>query len=263
MRLRAGDDGYQRLLSTSYTIFPERPDPAEAARGRAPRADPESALPPAPDRIPVEELPALPARDAGYYTEPCCGICIVLVLSILFSLVVTSVRSAVVDDERASSDEKYIANVCVMAVFAEASTAVLMLLYLLFASSGVIRRSPKTCYPIPPTVEDLLRRGESLEALQSHGEGGNIKGEALKKDRPDMPDGSYCVRCLVWRPNAADVHHCRTCGRCVVGFDHHCGVLGRCIVRRNMPCFSTLVVMLFAGPVTAMVAMQVSSPGIE
>jgi hypothetical protein len=311
MHRTADDEGYQRLdIEEAYPV-----------------------------RIPIVNLPALPGRDAGYYTEPCCGICVVLVLSLLLSLLVSSVHSAVVDDDRASSDDKYVANICVLAIFAEAGTAVLMTLYLLLAGAGVIRRSPKTCYPMPPQVEELLRndpQGGSLDSLkdnipwkedkefkvdidnkierdlgiqwdsqtlrinkvvtgghvqqwnETHQQGAMKPGDYIvgvngRKDvqgivnecnqnqrlelvfkrvqehRPDMPEGSYCVRCLVWRPH--DAHHCRTCGRCVAGFDHHCGVFGRCIVQGNMPCFSMLIGMLFAGPITAMIAMQVSSPG--
>lgn len=58
----------------------------------------------------------------------------------------------------------------------------------------------------------------------------NITGSSADH-RKNVTKGNhvYCVRCRLWRPENAVVHHCRKCQRCVVDFDHHCDVLGRCV----------------------------------
>merc|ERR1712045_605794 len=126
-------------------------------------------------------------------------------------------------------------------------------LYLLMGGAGVIRRTAKVCYPMPPEVEEGLLRNGNLTELD------NIEG-------PDNSEtmGTYCVRCLVWRPPKKwmmDAHHCSTCQRCVKGFDHHCGVFGRCIVRGNMSCFALMLGMLPAGIVTTVLALAVLAMG--
>jgi len=189
-------------------------------------------------RIPLRDLPALPSRGQGFFMEPLCGIFVVGIFSMMFVGMVHAIGASN-EDLKEKGVVKEMSVVPMYLVWAEAGVAALCVLFLLFGGSGVIRRSEKTCYPMPPEVEQRLRTRRSLEGLT------NVEG-------PEK--SSYCVRCLVWRPpvTAKDkTHHCVVCSRCVKGFDHHCGVFGRCIVRGNMPCFVVLIAMLPAGFVTA------------
>ena len=127
--------------------------------------------------------------------------------------------------------------------------ALVCLLAIMWADPGTVRRSEATCFPVPDAVAEKLRRGESLATI------GNITRDGR----------TYCVRCLVWRPNdggrsggragSSLTHHCQTCNRCVTEFDHHCGVFGRCIAgkcefRGNMWAFRLILVMAASGAIT-------------
>eukprot|EP00658_Telonema_sp_P-2_P072179 TRINITY_DN6135_c0_g1_i1.p2 TRINITY_DN6135_c0_g1~~TRINITY_DN6135_c0_g1_i1.p2 ORF type:complete len:269 (-),score=50.37 TRINITY_DN6135_c0_g1_i1:121-927(-) len=113
----------------------------------------------------------------------------------------------------------------------ECLMALICYFYILLGDPGDVHRSEKRCFPIPDEVQDWMRRAKcpnsgrvALEPLKE-----NFWGHDKKGPCPTEPckKHTYCVRCMVWRPVKA--HHCRTCQRCVTGFDHHCGVFGRCI----------------------------------
>ena len=111
-----------------------------------------------------------------------------------------------------------------------ALAAFLCLERILRRDPGVIQRGPLTTFPMPEAVKERLREGRPLTDLT------NLQDPQL---------GSYCVRCLVWRPPNRNGHHCSTCQRCVLDFDHHCGVFGRCIAggqtNGNMPFFAAVI----------------------
>lgn len=122
-----------------------------------------------------------------------------------------------------------------LAIYTEAAVAIFCLLGLMWGDPGTIKRSPETCFPQPELVAERLRNGQSLDGV------GNVQADGR----------TFCIRCLVWRPDVGDTHHCNTCQRCVADFDHHCGVFGRCIagegVGGNMGYFKTLIAMGLIG----------------
>lgn len=208
-----------------------------------PQVDPEDATRSTP-RIPISDFPRLPDRGQGYWSEPWLGVCIVSGLSAALVAVTHGVSVSRLS-EASPEDDMTLTKTLLALIWAEAVTAALATLFILFAGAGVIKRSPGTCYPMPSEVEErLLCSGGTTEGMD------NIKGYSQR----GMPHGSYCVRCLVWRKQEENAHHCCICQRCVTGFDHHCGVFGRCIVRGNMPFFVYVISMMFAGMVTLMVA---------
>ena len=136
-----------------------------------------------------------------------------------------------------------------VAIWGQTAIALVCLLAIMWADPGTVRRSEATCFPVPDAVAEKLRRGESLATI------GNITRDGR----------TYCVRCLVWRPNdggrsggragSSLTHHCQTCNRCVTEFDHHCGVFGRCIAGKcefkgNMWAFRLILVMAASGAIT-------------
>ena len=100
---------------------------------------------------------------------------------------------------------------------------------------------------------------------------GQVREQLLKGQRPtgflgnvhDQRLGSYCTRCLVWRRNDEQAHHCSICQRCVTNFDHHCGVFGRCIAGDgfggNMGYFKTIIGLGALGIVTALASVMLGA----
>lgn len=213
------------------------------------QADPEDATRSA-HRIPIADFPRLPGRGPGYWSEPWLGVCIVSGLSAALVAITHGVGASRLA-EAGPGEDVTVTKTLLALIWAEAVAAVLATMFIQFAGAGVIKRTPDTCYPMPPEVEERLSRsGGTTEGMD------NIRGHSHR----GLPNGSYCVRCLVWRKQDENAHHCCVCQRCVKGFDHHCGVFGRCIVRGNMPCFVCLIGMLFAGMVT-MTVVVVSGDG--
>ena len=93
-----------------------------------------------------------------------------------------------------------------------------------------------------------------------------LRGEQAVENVTDGPR-SFCVRCLVWRPEKATggffnpllsklglqtkTHHRSICQRCVVHFDHHCSVFGRCIGAGNIGFFYGLILLGSMGALTS------------
>jgi hypothetical protein len=109
--------------------------------------------------------------------------------------------------------QSVIAQVCIVLVASGMLTTNLM-------------RSPKVCFPLPPSADVALVNSWRQQHTGSHASrspkvGSNPRVEALQS--------SYCMRCFLWRPDRLKVHHCSICQRCTPHFDHHCRLLGVCI----------------------------------
>ena len=118
-----------------------------------------------------------------------------------------------------------------------------------YGDPGELERTHDNCFPLPQ---------EMIEWIQKSAMGPpapppltkNIVGHPNRENPSSCRDSScykhsYCIRCHVWRPPHG--HHCRTCQRCVVGFDHHCGVFGRCIASGNIVPFYILLTVFYLG----------------
>lgn len=194
--------------------------------------------------IPLADLPPLPTRDITYWTEARFGLYLGLSLSAGYVVVVLLV-TWLTSWTRMSHFMWWL----LVSFWTEGLLATVSFVYLISGRSGEIRRSRRTCYPIPAEVQDKLRQPDAVSLLSLMD---NVPGPADSKTL-----GKYCVRCLVWRPPRQEnglgyPHHCRICQRCVVRFDHHCGLLGRCIVWTNFPFFVVLVVLMPVGFVTTL-----------
>ncbi|CAE7254513.1 pfa4 [Symbiodinium sp. CCMP2592] len=188
--------------------------------------------------LPLSRLPPLPDRNPKFWTQAFAGSCVVFGLCITFVVAARNVRG---DPTHWSNPPWCNAVDSVMSCFA--LLALFCTSFIIFGRQGEICRSKATCYPIPAQVAKGLLAGQRPPQNRN-----------ILAPEHHPAHGSYCVRCLVWRPRDVDSHlshHCRICQRCFVEFDHHCGVFGRCIVEGNMPCFATNIALL----VLAMLAM--------
>jgi hypothetical protein len=149
----------------------------------------------------VLALPPMPTPDyCAMRGEACCGNSLVIFLIFLFVAPMHAYAS--------SNPLTMTMKVWMFAIYAEAATAIICLLGLMWGDPGTVKRTPDTCFPQPEIVADRLRKGQDLRNVGNVTEDGRV----------------FCIRCLVWRPETSDVHHCGTCQRCVEEFDHHCGV---------------------------------------
>ena len=193
----------------------------------------------------VEALPPMPPPErCEQCAESCCGTTLVLALICVFVGLTQAAAMTVMEKPKTW--------VFLTLIYAEAVIAIICLGGLLMGDPGTIKRTPENCFPLPEQVAELIRQGRPVEGLRNVRDGGR----------------SFCVRCLVWRPDPqgrgddyseddfeGEVHHCSTCQRCVRDFDHHCGVFGRCIAGKgfagNMGYFKIIISMGMAGCITS------------
>jgi len=195
----------------------------------------------------VFALPPLPDQDLCQMRgEACCGNTLVIFLICLF---VTPLQAAVSTAEPAQVT--FLMRVWLIAIYTEAAIAIFCLFGLMWGDPGTIKRTPENCFPQPAIVSERLRNGQGLGGVGNVTEDGRI----------------FCIRCLVWRPDNYDTHHCSTCQRCVNDFDHHCGVFGRCIAGNglggNMGYFKGLILMGVVGCATCVSFMFISAASLQ
>ena len=137
-------------------------------------------------------LPPLPEQDlCQMRAEASCGNSLVLFLIFLFVAPMQAYANT-------QANLTMVQRAWIFAIYAEAATAIFCLLGLMWDDPGTIKRTAENCFPLPDIVAEKLANGQSLESV------GNVTGE----------DGRvFCIRCLVWRPDDGNTHHCSTCQR--------------------------------------------------
>lgn len=194
----------------------------------------------------VSDLPALPAKRELYWSQAYFALACVTGTSAALVMGTTIFCSYM------PQSTGWPVHTLVPLIWLWASIALLGTTFVIFGRAGEVVRSPETCYPIPHEVlQRLLHNDGDMTSLS------NIEGPVDSETC-----GTYCVRCLLWRPPRRNPvtgticrsHHCGVCQRCFVRFDHHCDFFGRCIVNGNLMFFGATICMLWAGVFTAAAA---------
>jgi len=206
----------------------------------------------------IEDLPPLPTPlRCKMCKESIWGFVIIPGLFSLFVVVVHSISEEIPDSY---------AKVMQGTVHAATFVAALCWAAVVFSDPGVVKRTAQNCFPVPPDVEDRLRRGLPLpdnrpSKLEDRSRWRLESEHLTKREKEGGNNLSYCVRCMVWRPNHA--YHCTCCQRCVLHFDHHCGMFGVCIAGKgwavgNWRYFKTLLYMAGACSMTFLLSLVLS-----
>lgn len=205
--------------------------------------------------VDISKLPPLKPPTPNQQVEVARGNTIVVVVSAIFVSLTHGVALKAVGGIEEKSIPWWI---FLILIYTEVLLALICLVGLRLKDPGIIHRSPETCFPIPKEAEEWIQiytRGYPIGAQSKAPLSTYIPA-------PNPKDGSYCVKCLVWRKpiETARVFHCQTCNRCVQQFDHHCSVFGRCIAGTmttgNYIYFVTMVSMGMAGYATSIVALM-------
>lgn len=73
---------------------------------------------------------------------------------------------------------------------------------------------------------------------------GHARSDKKKDDAEEEDNGIlYCQRCENMPVDKTTIH-CKTCNKCVIGFDHHCYWMNKCVGTRNYGYFIMFVITL-------------------
>jgi hypothetical protein len=224
----------------------------------------------------VDALPQLPAPMRIKVGQARCGsLCSIIMLAVIL-LPLQADGHLLTSGNPLTTDPRWI---CIL--YIEGLLIAACVLGILYADPCTIKRTPETCFPMPPLIAEKLRQGETppFDGVANIEEYGRV----------------YCVRCLLWRPlqHATLLHHCDICQRCVSSFDHHCVFFGRCIAgpgargfccsetahghldgssnddctprwpRGNLIYFRGLIVFTFLGILTCAIAHHLEPPALS
>ena len=146
----------------------------------------------------VEDLPPLPEPNhKERASQACCGCTVVFcIIGVLVGIPHAHSRQPLYSGQL-PRDTLAIGQ---LLLYIEAAIALFCLAGLMFGDPGVLKRSQQRCFPLPPEVLRCLRAGQVPGRQNLYTSG-----------------GQFCVRCLIWRPEAqpptyrSHVHHCSIC----------------------------------------------------
>jgi ankyrin repeat protein len=109
----------------------------------------------------------------------------------------------------------------------------------------------------PGYAGPVVAASDRLAVLQeAKGPPGSMHVDLSGQGDEEGLDELLCVHCHVWHAPGGSVHHCKTCRRCVRGFDHHCPWLGVCIGRDNHRHFVIFTVAMALAELLFLVTMM-------
>jgi DHHC palmitoyltransferase len=83
---------------------------------------------------------------------------------------------------------------------------------------------------VPANIDELIQDEQDRDAASEYGRIGFTQ---------------YCSRCR--HEKAPRVHHCSSCGKCVLKMDHHCPWIANCVGHRNIKYFHRFLLYLAVG----------------
>lgn len=134
----------------------------------------------------LEALPRLPTPEYAQRRKEAIGGTVLIYVIIILQTAVTLTCAFATP-----SMPEGVTHALAAVILSAAATAAISHAFVLFADLGIVKRSVRTCHPIPEEVANRIRSGVDDDF------GPNVHNDGK----------SFCTRCLVWRPERS--HHCR------------------------------------------------------